>query len=141
MGTWLHVDGAYGLAALADPGDRGRCSAGSSVLTASSSTPTSGSLRPTTAARWSTGRRPKGLLAHGQSGAYLDTLDHAAWNPSDFALHLSRRARGLPLWFSLAVYGADAYAQAIRKTCEIAREIADGIAEDRRAGFDPWTRS
>ena len=27
------------------------------------------------------------------------------WNPTDYAYHLTRRARGLPLWFSLAVHG------------------------------------
>ena len=35
------------------------------------------------------------------------------WNPSDYAYHLTRRARGLPLWFSLAVHGTDAYRDAI----------------------------
>ena len=35
------------------------------------------------------------------------------WNPSDFAIQLSRRARGLPFWFSLAVHGTDAYRDAI----------------------------
>jgi hypothetical protein len=30
-------------------------------------------------------------------------------DPTDYAYHLTRRARGLPLWFSLAVYGLDAY--------------------------------
>ena len=35
------------------------------------------------------------------------------WNPADYAVHLSRRARGLPFWFSLAVHGTDAYAEAI----------------------------
>ena len=52
--------------------------------------------------------------AHTQHAEYLDVLhadDHAdePWNPSDFAHHLSRRARGLPFWFSLATYGTDAY--------------------------------
>jgi glutamate/tyrosine decarboxylase-like PLP-dependent enzyme len=48
----------------------------------------------------------------------------AHWNPSDFAHHLSRRARGLPFWFSLATYGTDAYAEAIETTLQVARDGA-----------------
>ena len=54
-------------------------------------------------------------------------IDQEAWNPSDYALHLTRRARGLPLWFSLVTYGTKAYGQAIAKTREIAQALADGI--------------
>ncbi len=46
---------------------------------------------------------------HSQEASYLDVIhdeDHPVWNPSDYAIHLTRRARGLPLWFSLAVHGA-----------------------------------
>ena len=55
------------------------------------------------------------------------------WNPSDFAFHLSRRARGLPLWFSLATYGTDAYAEAVETTLDVARRFAAEV--DRRDGF------
>ena len=47
---------------------------------------------------------------------------HAAWNPSDYAHHLSRRARGLPFWFSLATYGTDAYGEAVETTLRVTRE-------------------
>jgi L-2,4-diaminobutyrate decarboxylase len=64
--------------------------------------------------------------AHGQRAAYLDgSVDEAEWNPSDYALHLSRRARGLPFWFSLAAHGEHAYSAAIERTLEIAREVAE----------------
>ena len=69
-----------------------------------------------------------GAAAHGQQGAYLDIIDKAAWNPSDFALHLTRRPRGLSLWFSLTVDGTQAYAKGIQKTLETAKKIADVIA-------------
>ena len=52
---------------------------------------------------------------HTQDASYLDVI-HASdgeWNPTDYAYHLTRRARGLPLWFSLAVNGVDAYREAI----------------------------
>ena len=40
------------------------------------------------------------------------------WNASDYAHHLSRRARGLPFWFSLATYGTDAYTEAVETTLQ-----------------------
>ena len=48
-------------------------------------------------------------------------------NPSDYAVHLSRRARGLPFWFSLAAHGTRAYAEAIEHTLDVARQAADEI--------------
>jgi L-2,4-diaminobutyrate decarboxylase len=67
--------------------------------------------------------------AHTQHAEYLDVLhsDDAAdepWNASDYAHHLSRRARGLPLWFSLATYGTDAYVEAVEVTLQVAQEAA-----------------
>ena len=48
--------------------------------------------------------------AHTQHASYLDPVNvEGEWNPSDFAIQLTRRARGLPFWFSLAVHGTDAY--------------------------------
>jgi glutamate/tyrosine decarboxylase-like PLP-dependent enzyme len=46
------------------------------------------------------------------------------FNPTDVAYHLTRRARGLPFWFSLAVYGTDAYRDAVNVSIELARETA-----------------
>ena len=43
------------------------------------------------------------------------------WNPSDYAFHLTRRARGLPFWFSLAAHGTEAYTEAIERTLAVAR--------------------
>ncbi|MGH9132427.1 MAG: pyridoxal-dependent decarboxylase, partial [Ilumatobacteraceae bacterium] len=56
-----------------------------------------------------------------------ESVHDLPWNPSDFAHHLSRRARGLPLWFSLATYGTDAYTQAVETTLEVARAAASAI--------------
>ena len=62
--------------------------------------------------------------AHQQQGAYLEVVYDGVWNVSDYAHHLSRRARGLPLWFSLATHGTEAYADAVEQTLAVAKEAA-----------------
>jgi glutamate/tyrosine decarboxylase-like PLP-dependent enzyme len=44
-------------------------------------------------------------------------------------IHLSRRGRGFPLWFSLATYGTRAYAEAI----EQAMTLTQAVVKDIRA--------
>ncbi|MFF2807751.1 hypothetical protein ACFVT2_11260 [Streptomyces sp. NPDC058000] len=46
---------------------------------------------------------------------------------TDYAYHLTRRPRGLPLWSSLAVHGTDAYRDAIARGAGIARWTADRV--------------
>lgn len=132
-GLWLHVDGAYGLAALADPESRalfdGIHRADSLIVD-----PHKWLFAPYDSCALVYRNAADAAAAHGQNAEYLDTVDKSEWNPSDYALHLTRRARGLPLWFSLAVHGTKAYAQAIRKTLDTAREIAMGI--DAMPGID-----
>jgi glutamate/tyrosine decarboxylase-like PLP-dependent enzyme len=48
-------------------------------------------------------------------------------SPSDYAIGLTRRARGLPFWFSLAVHGTRAYTEAIERTIAVARFAAEEI--------------
>jgi len=48
---------------------------------------------------------------------------------SDYAIHLTRRARGLPFWFSLAAHGTDEYAKAMEKTMSIAKDAARQVSE------------
>ncbi|HEX6126405.1 MAG TPA: aminotransferase class V-fold PLP-dependent enzyme [Pyrinomonadaceae bacterium] len=72
--------------------------------------------------------------AHAQEGSYLDIFSDEAttgFNPSDYQIQLTRRVRGLPLWFSLAMHGTDRYEQAIERGIELAR-IAGKLIEDRR---------
>jgi glutamate/tyrosine decarboxylase-like PLP-dependent enzyme len=69
---------------------------------------------------------------HTQDASYLDVLHTDApdeWNPSDYAYHLTRRARGLALWFSLAVNGTDAYQSAVEVVLDLARQTARRIEE------------
>jgi len=47
--------------------------------------------------------------------------DASEWNPTDYSIGLTRRARGLPLWFSLATHGTKAYTAAIERTLQVTR--------------------
>ena len=61
--------------------------------------------------------------AHAQEGSYLDIFsDEGArgFNPADYQIQLTRRVRGLPLWFSLAMHGTKRYAQAVERGIELA---------------------
>ncbi len=125
-GIWLHVDGAYGLAALASAKAR-KTFAGIEMADSFTVDPHKWLFAPYDSCALLYRDAIKGAQAHGQQGAYLDTLDHSQWNPSDYALHLTRRARGLPFWFSLVTYGTKAYEIAIDQTISIAQDIANGI--------------
>jgi L-2,4-diaminobutyrate decarboxylase len=124
-GLWLHVDAAYGGAALAAPSVRSLFSgierADSLIID-----PHKWLFAPFDSCALLYRDPSIAQQAHGQRAAYLDgSVDEAEWNPSDYALHLSRRARGLPFWFSLAAHGEHAYSAAIEHTLEIARGVAD----------------
>ena len=124
---WLHVDGAYGGAALASPVMKdafvGIEQADSFIVD-----PHKWLFAPYDSCALVYRDARDGKAAHGQEAVYLDTVDKTHWNPSDYALHLSRRARGLPLWYSLATHGTQAYADAITKTRHVAEAVADGIS-------------
>jgi glutamate/tyrosine decarboxylase-like PLP-dependent enzyme len=60
----------------------------------------------------------------------LETLTNSGeFNPSDYAINLTRRPRGLPLWFSLATHGVDAYREAVTANIELAHYAARKVRE------------
>jgi glutamate/tyrosine decarboxylase-like PLP-dependent enzyme len=127
LGVWLHVDGAYGGAALLAPSVRERFRgierADSFIVD-----PHKWLFAPFDACALLYRDPAPARAAHRQDASYLDALQAGgAWNASDFAHHLTRRARGLPLWFSLATYGTDAYVDAIEAVLALTREAADEI--------------
>lgn len=122
-GTWLHVDGAYGGAALAAPSARHRF-AGIEHADSFIVDPHKWLFAPFDACALLYRDPSLAKACHAQHADYLEVLYGAEWNPSDYAVHLSRRARGLPLWFSLAAYGARAYADAVETCLRTAREAA-----------------
>lgn len=117
---WMHVDGAYGLAALAAPSAR-PLFAGIERADSFIVDPHKWLFAPFDCCALIYRDPLEARAAHTQKAGYLDVLtDSDEWNPSDFAVQLSRRARGLPFWFSLAVHGTDAYAVAMERTLEVA---------------------
>ncbi len=127
--VWFHVDGAYGIAGILSPEHRplydGVDLADSFIVD-----PHKWLFAPYDACALVYRDPELGRRAHTQHGEYLDVVSGAAeWNPSDYAIHLTRRARGLPFWFSLATYGVNAYREAIAYNIEVAKKFADVIRE------------
>jgi glutamate/tyrosine decarboxylase-like PLP-dependent enzyme len=126
---WLHVDGAYGAAGLCAPSVRDRF-AGIEHADSLIADPHKWLFAPFDSCALLYRDPALGRAAHRQSASYLDALYRdEAWNPSDYGLHLTRRARGIPFWFSLAVHGTAAYAAAVERTLAVTRA---GAREIRR---------
>jgi L-2,4-diaminobutyrate decarboxylase len=124
---WLHVDGAYGAAGLCAASVR-HLYAGIEHADSLIVDPHKWLFAPFDSCALVYRDPAAGAAAHRQSASYLDALYRdEAWNPSDYGLHLTRRARGIPFWFSLAVHGTGAYAAAVERTLEVTREGAEEI--------------
>jgi L-2,4-diaminobutyrate decarboxylase len=126
-GWWLHVDGAYGGAGLLATETRdlftGIERADSLIVD-----PHKWLFGPYDSCAIVYRDCAQGRAAHTQNASYLDPLaDAEELNPSDLGPHLTRRARGLPLWFSLAAHGVGAYQAAVEQTLRTARQGADLI--------------
>ncbi len=128
FGVWLHVDGAYGGAGLAAPSVRA-VYAGIERADSFIVDPHKWLFAPYDCCALIYRQPELARAAHAQRASYLDAIDHDTWNPWDLATHLSRRVRGLPFWFSLAVHGTDRYTAAIEQTLTTARRVAQGIAD------------
>lgn len=128
---WMHVDGAYGGAGLFVPELRGlfrgieHCD--SIVIDPHKwlfTTYDCGALL------YREPRHAKDVLT--QHASYLEILhtdDEDEWNPGDYAFHLTRRMRGLPFWYSLAVNGLRAYREAVASAVEMAHRCARMVEE------------
>ncbi|MEQ1735236.1 MAG: aminotransferase class V-fold PLP-dependent enzyme [Rhodoglobus sp.] len=126
FGVWMHVDGAYGGAGLAAPSVKalfdGIERADSFIVD-----PHKWLFAPYDCCALVYREPDLARAVHAQHASYLDHVDREAWNPSEFAMHLSRRVRGLPLWFSLATHGTDKYRDAIEKCLATSRAVAEAI--------------
>ena len=125
---WYHVDGAYGLAGMLvnelKPKFLGLERADSFIVD-----PHKWLFAPFDACALVFRNPALAKQSHTQHGEYLETLNKADdWNPSDYAFNLTRRVRGLPLWFSLATYGVACYRSAISGNVKLAQKIAGEIS-------------
>ena len=125
---WFHVDGAYGLAALCAPSVRSKFNgveAADSLIV----DPHKWLFAPFDACALIYRNPEIAKETHTQHASYLETLRDDSWSPADYAIHLTRRVRGLPFWFSLAAHGTDAYTEAMEKTLDVAKAAAEMVRE------------
>jgi len=123
--AWVHVDGAFGLWALAAPG---LAHLGAGLAEADS--------WATDAHKWLNVPYDSGLAivrdeavlraAMGISAAYLP--DAGARDPADFTPELSRRARGVEVWAALRTLGRAGLSDLVERTCRQAGRFAEGLA-------------
>jgi glutamate/tyrosine decarboxylase-like PLP-dependent enzyme len=130
-GAWVHVDGAFGLWAMASP---------------SMQDLTSGIDRADSWAtdfhKWLNVPYDSGLAlvcdpealqaAMAVTADYLPTVS-AYRNPSDYVPELSRRARGVEVWAALQALGRQGVVEMVERCCRHARRFAQGLGE---AGYE-----
>ena len=125
---WFHVDAAYGGAALLAPSVKSLFS-GIEFADSITMDPHKWWFAPfdVAAILYRDPKLAKGV--HTQNASYLDVLhsEEEVWNPTDYAYHLTRRARGLPLWFSVVVNGTNAYRDAVEASLTLTRDVAQII--------------
>jgi aromatic-L-amino-acid/L-tryptophan decarboxylase len=129
-GAWLHVDGAYGGAAMLLP----ECAAlFDGIDQADSLIVDPHKWLFSTAGSCALLYRSPSLAAavHTQHGPYIDVFrdsDGASvWNPSDYAFQLTRRASGLPFWFTLIAHGLNALEAGVRSAVTLAAYAAEQL--------------
>jgi glutamate/tyrosine decarboxylase-like PLP-dependent enzyme len=129
-GGWLHVDGAFGLWAAADPG-RAELVRG---LQRADSWATDGHkwLNVTYDSGIAFVRRPDDLRrTFAATAAYLPPSD--VFEAMHHTPQSSQRARQLEVWAVLRALGRDGVARLVADTCDVARAMAERL---REAGFD-----
>src|SRR5690554_744008 len=127
---WFHVDAAYGGGALAATSVRHRFDGieGADSVTVD---PHKWLFSPYDCGAVIYRDMALAEAAHSQKGPYLSIFkDEGAYgfNPADYQIQLTRRVRGLPLWFSLAMHGTKRYQQAIERGLELAQIAERHIA-------------
>lgn len=126
-GVWFHIDGAYGLAGVLSPKYK-QLFDGSELADSFIVDPHKWLFAPYDACALVYKNPEMARAAHTQHGEYLETLTESGlWNPADYSFGLTRRTRGLPLWFSLVTHGIAKYREAIEYNIDVAHEIADVI--------------
>ena len=128
---WFHVDGAYGLAGLCAPSVR-PLFAGVELCDSFIVDPHKWLFAPYDACALVYRNPEIARTTHTQHASYLESLHDDSWSPSDYAIQLTRRTRGLPFWFSLAAAGTDAYRDAVEESITVAKNSAELISAHPR---------
>ncbi|MGB5172772.1 MAG: aminotransferase class V-fold PLP-dependent enzyme [Eudoraea sp.] len=126
---WFHIDAAYGGGALAAPSVR-HLFKGVEKADSITIDPHKWLFSPYDCGAIIYKNPQLAKKAHEQEGSYLDIMkDPGAkgFNPSDYQIQLTRRLRGLPLWFSLATHGTQKYQRAVERGIELASLAAKMI--------------
>ena len=123
-GSWVHVDGAFGLWAAASP-----------LLAPLVTGVASADSWATDAHKWLNVPYDSGLAfvrnpsylnrAMALSAAYIPRAE--CRDPGLFTPELSRRARGVEIWAALRSLGRGGLAEMIERTCAHARRFAEGL--------------
>ncbi len=127
FGAWLHIDGAFGLWARADPDlrhlTRGIEHADSWVLDGHKW------LQVPFDCGYAIVRDGEALQkGMAITASYLPTQTNGDRAPSHLVPELSRRARGLPTWAALKSLGRTGVIEMVRRHCSLARQIAADLA-------------
>ena len=126
INAWVHVDGAFGLWAMASPEFADQCKG---IDRADS--------WATDAHKWLNVPYDCGLAfvrdANSLKNAMAITAEYLVTetterNPSDYTPELSRRARGVEVWAALRTLGRSGVAALIDRCCRHARTFADGLS-------------
>lgn len=136
-GIWFHVDAAYGGGALAARSVR-HLFIGIEKADSVTIDPHKWLFSPYDCGAVIYRDPELAKRAHAQEGPYLDIFSDegtTGFNPSDYQIQLTRRVRGLPLWFSLAMHGTDRYEKAIERGIELAQIAARLITDAGHTGL------
>ncbi len=130
-GAWVHVDGAFGLWAMADP-SLNKLTAGLEKAD-SWATDAHKYLNVPYDCGLAFVRDPETLrAAMAITAEYLPPANPER-NPSDYAPELSRRARGVEVWAALRSLGRQGLIDLVERTCRQARRFAEGLSA---AGYE-----
>jgi glutamate/tyrosine decarboxylase-like PLP-dependent enzyme len=121
---WFHVDAAYGGAALlveeSKPLFAGIERADSVVID-----PHKWLFTPLDCSALLYREPAHARAAFTQHADYIAAFQEVGdWNPGDYGIQLTRRARGLPFWFMLATYGTEAVRAAVGESIRLATDTA-----------------
>ena len=129
-GAWVHVDGAFGLWALAAPG-RAHLARGYQMADSWA----------TDAHKWLNVPHDSGIVfvcqaehlfaAMSARAAYL--IEGQRREPCHYTPEFSRRGRGIEIWAALRSLGRSGLADQVERNCALASQFAEGL---RAGGYD-----